>query len=117
MSSEPENVVALAPYKVGVAELVTQAAMIQECMSALMKKDVHYGVIPGCEKPSLWQPGADKLCMLFRLRAEYEVTKLVEEERWISVTMKCRLVHIPTGMCWGEGVGSANTREKRYANQ
>jgi hypothetical protein len=119
MSNEIQEaeVVALAPYKVGVQELVQQAAMIQECMTALMKKDVHYGVIPGCEKPSLWQPGADKICMLFRLRAEYEVTKLVEEDRWISVTMKCRLVHIPTGMCWGEGVGSANTREKRYANQ
>lgn len=119
MDKEPQQaeVVALAPYKTGVAEMVTQAASIQECMASLMKRDVHYGVIPGCEKPSLWQPGADKLCMLFRLRAEYEVTKLVEQDTWISVTMKCRLVHIPTGMCWGEGVGSANTREKRYANQ
>jgi hypothetical protein len=54
---------------------------------------------------------------MFRLRPEYEVVKLVEEEKWISVLIRCRLYNIATGEAWGEGLGSANTREKRYLNQ
>lgn len=90
-------------------------------MEAVMIKGVHYGVIPGTskgdgedDKPTLYQPGADKLCLMFRLRVDYEFVEKIEQDDWIAVTVRARLYHINTGLEWGSGVGSANSREKKY---
>lgn len=113
------------PYHMDVQRVVDQTRAIQQVMSQLMKPGVHYGVIPGTEKydkgvdvskPSLWQPGADLLCMLFRLRPKYEAT-YVESAGFFSVRVRTNLIHIPTGEVWGEGLGSANSRETKYLNQ
>lgn len=114
------------PYHMDVQRVVQQTRAIQEVMRDLMKPGVHYGVIPGTEKtdkagndiskPSLWQPGADMLCMLFRLRPEYKET-ITEREGFFGVMVRTHLIHIPTGEVWGEGLGSANSRETRYLSQ
>lgn len=56
---------ALPPF--GVSEIRKRTNMIQEVMRGVMKEGTHYGVIPGTPKPSLWKPGAELLCMTFRL--------------------------------------------------
>jgi hypothetical protein len=114
------------PYHMDVQRVVYQTRAIQQVMRDLMRPGVHYGVIPGTEKtdkagndiskPSLWQPGADILCMLFRLRPEYKET-ITEREGFYGVLVRTHLIHIPTGEVWGEGLGSANSRETRYLNQ
>lgn len=108
---------ALAESGSPIARLVEQKAQIQQAMKAVMVKDEHYGVIPGCKKPSLWQPGADTLCFLFRLRPEISLISAVERDDLISYDIKVTLWHIPTGEAWGEGVGAANSREKKYSAQ
>ena len=50
-----------------VAEVRKNINLIQAAMQATMKKDVHYGVIPGCGKPSLYKAGAETLIALFKL--------------------------------------------------
>lgn len=106
-----------------VQRLVAQKTAIQRAMKAVMKEDEHYGVIPGTTqpgrepKPSLFQPGADTLCFLFRLRADYEPVQVTEQDTWLAFTVRCRLYHIESGKEWGSGVGSANSREKKYASQ
>lgn len=115
------------PAESPIARLVAQKTEIQQAMTAVMKSGEHYGVIPGTEKtdktgrdvskPSLFQPGADTLCFLFRLRPEYTILTNVERDDLISYDVKCTLIHIPTGDVWGEGLGAANTREKRYSSQ
>lgn len=101
-----------------VGRVVAQTAAIQQCMQAVMKKGEHFGVIPGTgDKPSLLQPGADKLCMLFRLRADYEIASSTERDDWIAMTVRCRLYSIQTGDEWGSGMGSSNSRETKYVSQ
>ena len=58
-----------------VQSIVAQVKLIQNVMEAVMQgptkehpEGVHYGVIPGCKKPTLLKPGAEKLSMTFRLR-------------------------------------------------
>ena len=51
-------------------DIRTQVNLIQEVMKAVMKQNEHYGVIPGCQKPSLWKPGAEKLLMTFHIASE-----------------------------------------------
>lgn len=105
----------LAPYQLEVRAVAEKTAAVQECMRALMKDGTHYGTIPGCLKPSLWQPGTDILGVLFRLRPEYDTIRVVEDHDFICFTVRCRLLHIDSGKEWSSGVGSANSREAKYA--
>jgi hypothetical protein len=95
--------------------MVDQVTLIQKAMHSVMKKEEHYGVIPGTQKPTLFKPGAEKLCMLFRLAPSYELTETHEDNGHYSVRVICKLVHIPTGNFVGEGLGYCTTHESRYA--
>lgn len=96
-------------------DMVARAAIVQEVMEAVMKDGEHYGVIPGCgTKPTLLNPGAQKLAMTFQFAPSFDITKtdLGDEHREYEV--KCRLVSIVTGQLIGEGVGSCSTLESKY---
>lgn len=96
-------------------DVVIQKKMIAECMRAVMKKDIHYGVVPGTNgKPSLYKAGADTLGFMFRLRAEYETDKEVVAPDYIYYRIRCKLTHIPTGKVIATGMGSCNSRENKY---
>lgn len=100
-----------------VAQIIDQKRKVVEIMNAVMKPDEHYGVIPGAKKPSLWKPGAETLCLTFRLDPEYEVMKATEEPTLISFTVRCVLNHINTGNRIASGLGSCNSREEKYKRQ
>jgi len=95
-------------------EIVNQVALIQKIMKAIMKEGEHYGTIPGTKKPTLYQAGADKLNLAFRLEPRPEVIQSIEKEDFISYTVKCPLYHIPTGKLIATGIGSCNSRETKY---
>ncbi len=98
-----------------VERIVEQARKIQECMKAVMIRDEHYGVIPGTKtKPTLLKPGAEKLCLMFRLCPEYETENAVQTATLISFRIRCSLRHIPTDKVIATGMGSCNSREKKY---
>jgi len=104
-----------------VEQIVAQTLKIQECMKAVMKRDEHYGVIPGTgsrdgkpAKPTLLKPGAEKLCLMFRLCPEYETLRAEQSTALVSYTVRCTLTHIPSGNRVATGLGSCNSREKKY---
>lgn len=96
-----------------VADLKTQVSLIQEVMKAVMRKDEHYGTIPGCQKPSLYKPGAEKLLMTFRIATDATVEDLsgVDEARY-RITSKG--TSILTGVLVGSGVGECSSNEEKY---
>lgn len=101
--------------KVNVSEIVEMVKTVDEIRDRLMKDGVHYGLIPGCgDKPALMKPGAEKLCLGFRLEPEHEIitTQLGGEHR--EITVKTKLRHIGTGNIMGSGVGSCSTMESKY---
>lgn len=97
-----------------VSELVDQVQKIQQYMNKVMQKDEHYGIIPGTKKPTLLKPGAEKLCLAFRLDPNYELVREIREKGFIAYTVKCSLSHIPTGNSVASGIGSCNSREMKY---
>jgi hypothetical protein len=100
---------------VSADNLVRQVNSIQEAMKKVMQPDVHYGKIPGCgDKPTLLKPGAEKLGLMFRLGASFNVreTELPSGHREYSIV--CTLTHIPSGQMVGQGVGSCSTMESKY---
>jgi len=108
------DVVDISDYAMSVDAVVKQVAQIQDIMERVLKKDVHYGTIPGCPKPSLYKPGAEILSVTFRLAPAYEIkrTDLPNGHREYEVV--CTLKHLPTGQVFAQGVGSCTTMEARY---
>ena len=88
--------------------------LIQQVMKDLMKDKEHFGKIPGCgDKPTLFKAGAEKICSVFRLAPSYDIERIDScGEREYIIT--CSLTHIPTGVSWGQGVGSCSTMETKY---
>lgn len=97
-----------------VDEVIEQTQHVHELLKRVMKQDEHFGVIPGTKKPTLYQPGAEKLCVLFRVRPEFEVARNDMRDGHREYEVKCRLIHIPTGNPVGEGVGNCSTMESKY---
>ena len=97
-----------------VAEVVSRVRRIQEMMKALMKDGTHYGTIPGTPKPTLYQPGAELLCMTFRVAPSPTVEDLSTEGR-VHYRITMRGVNQSTGEMLGEGVGECSSSEEKYS--
>lgn len=95
--------------------VIKQVTLIQQVMKEVMKEGEHWGKIPGCgDKPTLLKPGAEKLCLTFRMAPKYEITinNLPDGHREYEIT--CSLYHITTGNFLGSGVGVCSTMESKY---
>jgi len=62
----PESLPSVLP-PFTVQEIRKRVSMVQSVMREVMKENTHFGTIPGTPKPSLWKPGAEVLCLTFRL--------------------------------------------------
>lgn len=105
---------ALALPERSVEEVIAQVKKIQQVQQAVMKEGEHYGVIPGTQKPTLLKPGAEKLAFVFRLDPQYETTE-IHDGNHLSITSRCTLWHIGSGLRMGSGMGSCSTKETKYA--
>jgi hypothetical protein len=100
--------------ELSVAEVVAQSEKALALMDQGMKEGLHYGKIPGTDKPTLLQPGAEKICFMFRVSSRYRVEREDLPQKHIAYTVVCELTHIATGAFVGEGLGSASTMESKY---
>lgn len=97
-----------------VKELVADKNLILSTIKEVMEKDMDFGVIPGCAKPSLWKPGAEKLAMMFRLAGKpTEVVDLGNSDE-VRYRVVMEFSHSPTGTVVSYGVGEASTNEEKY---
>ncbi len=87
--------------------------LIQEVMKEVMKRDVHYGVIPGTKKPSLWKPGSEIILSTFKLAVDPIVEDLSSEDE-ARFRVKTLLTHFPSGNLVGSGIGECSSNEDKY---
>ena len=96
-------------------EVMAQVNAIQQLMRDGMTDGEHFGVIPGTNsKKVLLKPGAEKLCLMFRLAPKFEITEKDMGNGHMNINVVCSLQHINTGKFWGSGVGSCSTMESKY---
>lgn len=110
-----ESEAIVARGEISVTEVVAQHDKIVQVMDAVMRSGVHYGTIPGVNKPSLFKPGAEAIIVALRLAPHYESEKIWHEDGHLTVVAKCILRHIPTDLIIATGEGLCTTREGRYA--
>lgn len=94
-------------------EIRAHVNRIQEVMKAVMQKETHYGVIPGSKKPSLYKPGAEVLCVTFRVAQSYKVEDLSNAD-CVRYRITCVGTHQTTGVVLGEGIGECSSNEEKY---
>ena len=107
-----------------IQEIIAQKKLVSQCVSDLMKEGEHYGVIPGTEKTDkagkdiskrvLFKSGADLLCSLFQLEADYETLEAVRTPTLIYYRLKCTLTSSTSRIRRGSGLGSCNSQEEKY---
>lgn len=98
---------------VSAQQIREQVNLIQQMMREVMKPDVHYGRIPGTDKDTLYKPGAEKICLTFRLAATFHVEHTDMPNAHREYAVRCTLTS-PSGSVVGEGIGVCSTMESKY---
>jgi len=100
-----------------VKRTMQKIADFQAVVQGALKPGHDYGIIPGCDKPSLLKPGAEKINMLMGVATGYEIMSKEEDfdKGFYAYNIRCFLSK--GGMVICEGVGSCNSKEKKYISQ
>lgn len=110
---ETAGLLANEVHRFSAAEIRDRVNHVQEVMRAVMKQDVHYGKIPGTPKPTLYKPGAEVLCVAFRIAPSYRVEDLGDDQV-ARFRVTCVGTHQVTGINLGEGMGECSSAEEKY---
>lgn len=95
-------------------QVADRVNLIHSVLEKVMKKDTHYGTVPGCgKKMVLLKPGADVLAMTFQLVPQFNVTRTDLENGHREYDVTCSM-YSSSGVMLGQGVGSASTMETKY---
>lgn len=111
---ETAHLAAVDDPGLSIDDIIARVNKIHAVQRRVMKEGVHYGVIPGTEKPALLKPGAEMLCMTFQLDPQFTLDERHDADH-LEVVVTCTLYHSPTGARLGSGIGSCSTKEGRYA--
>ena len=100
-----------------VETTLSKVRAMQAGLKKLLVENYDYGKIPGCgDKPTLLKPGAEKILMALGLTSSYELVEHTEDFKdkgFFSYTVKCILEK--NGQKITEGLGQANSKEKKWA--
>ncbi len=92
---------------------------LNELYHNIMQKGTDYDTLPGTPKPTLLKPGAELIGIFFRMAPRARITEKKEstnfKEPFFSYTVETELYDVNTGGYLGNGFGSANSKETRYA--
>lgn len=105
----------IAPV-MNVALAKERLMQLQQFVKEYLVDGEDFGTIPGTPKPTLYKPGADKLCELYGLADEYEVTQRTEDfdKGLFDYEVKCVLLRKPEMTLVSSGLGSCNSYETKY---
>jgi len=106
-------------FAVSLEEANARIKMFQQYVREHMVEGEDYGVIPGSTKPTLFKPGAEKLNAIFGYAPRVEISNRMEDwdKGFVSYEVKVSLINKRTGQVEAEGLGSCNSKERRYARQ
>lgn len=120
MTAAPSRALVLSSEYEGKLNAVLQKmAFVAALKENLLEQGTDYDTIPGTQKPTLLQPGAQKLLLAFGLRAD--VDDLLETwqddpgEGHLEVRVKVAVRTVDSDRLVATCIASCSTRETRYA--
>src|SRR5687767_5469683 len=117
--SMPPVVDVFPDFAISLEEANRRVKMLQSYVREHMVEGEDYGVIAGTTKPTLFKPGAEKLNAIFGLAPIVEINNRVEDwdKGFVAYEVKVTLLNKRNNQVEAEGIGSCNSRERRYKNQ
>jgi len=119
-SKEAEiNGISIAPdFVITLSEAKQRIALLQQFVKEMMIEGQDYGIIPNCNKPSLFKAGAEKLTDIFGFSKHIEVSNRIEDwdKGLFHYEVKATLISKRSGQIEAEGIGCCNNKEKKYIN-
>ncbi|WDH82652.1 hypothetical protein [Paenibacillus urinalis] len=112
--------VSLVPsLAISLAEAKERIDMLQQFVKEMMKEGLDYGIIEGFRKPTLFKPGAEKLCDIFGFSKHVNIINRIEnwEKGIFAYEVKVTLVSKQTGFMEAEGIGTCNNKEQSFIDQ
>lgn len=106
-------------------EAVQRLRELQKFIAEVMVKDEDYGTIPHTPKPTLYQPGAQKLAEIYGLAIDFQDNR-PPVERWdrvgetwpfVAYFKRAIVTRRRDGLFLGTGIGQCNSWEKKYEKQ
>ena len=99
----------------GIDMVNSQMGSLKALMQTSLKKDMDYGIIPGTgKKPTLLQPGAEKIALMLGITLRHDVTTSQLSGGHREVTVVSHAILRKTGEEVGDGVGLCSTMESKY---
>lgn len=96
-----------------VSAMTDRINAIQQVTRNKMIPDVHFGIIPGTKKPTLYKAGSEMLLVMFEIGPTVDVLDLSTADR-IKYRVTATGIHIPTGRAIGQGIGECSSGEEKY---
>jgi len=124
------------PSILPVEKVVSALNAVQDLKARTLREGIDFGQIPTVDKPCLFKPGMEKLCMMFNMAPDYVTISRSEdyEKQWsysftvnkngnkttvtkqstgfYSYEVQCRLISKNSGMLVASGLGQCNSRER-----
>lgn len=124
LQSDQDMPTSLVPQTTGEAQVPTvqknpiekireNVDLLDRLYHEFMKDGIHYGEVPGCKKPCLLQPGAEKIVEMFQLTVDPIVKKEWLPGGHLNVDVTIKLFS-RQGVYLGGGIGSCSTLESKY---
>lgn len=106
-------------FAITLTEAKKRLLMLQDFVKEVMIPGIDYGLIPKCEKPTLFKSGAEKLTDIFGFSKQFEVINRIEdwEKPLFHYEVKSILINKKTGLIEAEGLGCCNNKERKFKTQ
>jgi hypothetical protein len=110
-----ENEVVQYVKPLTAVQVKANVQLIQQVMADVMIKDVHYGTIPGTQKPTLYKAGSEKILATFRIAAYPKEIEDLSTDDEIRYRVKVHGVAMENDMVlFGVGIGECSSSEEKY---
>jgi hypothetical protein len=97
-----------------VEQIVARVEKVKDVIRAIFHRGIHYGPpYPGSSETTMYQPGANALMLAFGVAPEFTVEQAIREDKFISYMIRCQLIAGGDRVI-AQGIGSCNSREKKY---
>jgi hypothetical protein len=115
MAQLPNNLAIIDTVEIQqVQATMNKITQFQQVIQKTLHQGHDFGIIPGTDKPTLLKPGAEKILMMMGLQSEFEIVDSTRdfEKGFFQYQVRCKLLR--GDMLITEGLGSCNTRERKY---
>jgi len=115
MAQLPNNLAIIDTVEIQqVQATMNKISQFQQVIQKTLHQGHDFGIIPGTDKPTLLKPGAEKILMMMGLQSEFEIVDSTRdfEKGFFQYQVRCKL--FKGDMLITEGLGSCNTRERKY---